>query len=165
MPAKAGLHMRCPFLPGGCKTPAQKPPSLTSFSASLSSASFSLTLWTNICLISSSFFWSSPRNSFLLASYVSCKLRTWSGYFPCLQNGSHLMKTGPNDAPCVPPSSLPQFWERCKNRTTKLWAAGLACDSRVMGLLEGDGVALVKWRNIWNWEWLRTSASIPSFYR
>lgn len=51
----------------------------TSFSASLSSASFSLTLWTNICLISSSFFWSSPRNSFLLASYVSCKLQTWSG--------------------------------------------------------------------------------------
>lgn len=46
----------------------------TSFSASLSSASFSLTLWTNICLISSSFFWSSPRNSFLFASYVSCKL-------------------------------------------------------------------------------------------
>lgn len=40
----------------------------TSFSASLSSASFSLTLWTNICLISSSFFCSSPMNSFLLAS-------------------------------------------------------------------------------------------------
>lgn len=46
----------------------------TSFSASLSSASFSLTLWTNICLISSSFFCSSPMNSFLLASYVSWRL-------------------------------------------------------------------------------------------
>lgn len=51
--------------------PVPSPPSyniLTSFSASFNSASFSFTRMTNICLISSSFFWSSPRNSFLLAS-------------------------------------------------------------------------------------------------
>lgn len=46
----------------------------TSLSFSFSSASVSLTLLTNICLISSSFFWSSPKNSFLLVSYVSCRL-------------------------------------------------------------------------------------------
>ena len=47
---------------------------LTSFSASFSSVSFSLTLTTNICLISSSFFCSSARCSDLFCSYVSCKL-------------------------------------------------------------------------------------------
>ena len=46
----------------------------TSLSFSFSSASVSLTLLTNICLISSSFFWSSPKNSFLLVSYVSWRL-------------------------------------------------------------------------------------------
>lgn len=50
----------------------QGPP--TSLSASFSSASFSFTLWTNICLISSSLFCSSTRNSWRLASYVCCKL-------------------------------------------------------------------------------------------
>lgn len=48
---------------------------LTSFSFSLSSASVSLTLLTNICLISSSLRCRSTRNSFRLASYVSWRLR------------------------------------------------------------------------------------------
>lgn len=47
---------------------------LTSFSFSFSSASVSFTLLTNICLISSSLRCSSTRNSFLLASYVCCRL-------------------------------------------------------------------------------------------
>lgn len=47
----------------------------TSLSASFSSASFSFTLWTNICLISSSLLCSSSRNSWRLASYVCCKLQ------------------------------------------------------------------------------------------
>lgn len=62
------------------------------------------------------------------------------------------MKMDPNDPPWVPSSSLPQFWERYKKRITKLWAAGLAYDSRITGLLEVDGAALVNWRDIWNWE-------------
>lgn len=48
---------------------------LASLSASFSSASFSFTLWTNICLISSSLFCSSTKNSWRLASYVCCRLR------------------------------------------------------------------------------------------
>lgn len=48
---------------------------LTSFSFSFSSASVSFTLLTNICLISSSLRCSSTRNSFLLASYVSWRLK------------------------------------------------------------------------------------------
>lgn len=51
---------------------ARPPP--TSLSASFSSASFSFTRCTNICLISSSLFCSSTRNSWRLASYVCCKL-------------------------------------------------------------------------------------------
>lgn len=47
----------------------------TSFSFSFSSASVSFTLLTNICLISSSLRCSSKRNSFLLASYVSWRLK------------------------------------------------------------------------------------------
>ena len=50
------------------------PISLTSFSASLSSASFSLTRTTNICLMSSSFFCMSARCSCFFFSYVSCRL-------------------------------------------------------------------------------------------
>lgn len=48
---------------------------LTSFSFSFSSASVSFTLLTNICLISSSLRCRSTRNSFLLASYVSWRLK------------------------------------------------------------------------------------------
>lgn len=47
----------------------------TSFSFSFSSASVTLTLLTNICLISSSLRCSSERNSILLASYVSWRLK------------------------------------------------------------------------------------------
>ncbi len=48
---------------------------LTSLSFSFSSASVSFTLLTNICLICSSLSCSSPMNSLLLATYVSCRLR------------------------------------------------------------------------------------------
>lgn len=48
----------------------------TSLSASLSSASFSFTRWTKVCLISSSRLCSSPRNSRRFASYVCCRLST-----------------------------------------------------------------------------------------
>lgn len=49
---------------------------LTSFSASFSSDSFSLTRTTNICLISSSFLWSSAKCWLLFCSYVSWRLCT-----------------------------------------------------------------------------------------
>lgn len=48
---------------------------LTSFSFSFSSASVSFTLLTNICLIPSSLRCRSTKNSFLLASYVSWRLK------------------------------------------------------------------------------------------
>lgn len=66
-------HVRCNWLSNKRQLGFSR---LTSLSLSLSSASVSFTLLTNICRISSSLRCRSPKNSFLLASYVSWRLQS-----------------------------------------------------------------------------------------
>lgn len=75
-PCSAGLFTGCSlFKAQWLEVSGQRHVRLTSRSFSFSSASVSFTLLTNICRISSSLRCRSPRNSFLLASYVSWRLR------------------------------------------------------------------------------------------
>lgn len=71
-PCRTGLFTGCSlFKAQWLEVSSQQHTRLTSRSFSFSSASVSFTLLTNICRISSSLRCRSPRNSFLLASYVS----------------------------------------------------------------------------------------------
>lgn len=93
-------------------------PAHTSLSFSFNSSSVSFTLLTNICLISSSFLWSSLRNSFLLASYVSWRLwrprekrprrgSQWDGAGQSQRAGILWTHGGSGEDATVPAASLP----------------------------------------------------------